>query len=104
MIISGGENIYPAEVERVLAAVPGVAECAVCGIPDKRWGEVPAAMHRLRHPGRTRPGEAELRAALNSSVGPVQAIRKCSSSWTSLPRNVMGKVVHDELRAQVLGH
>jgi fatty-acyl-CoA synthase len=41
MIISGGENIYPAEIENALASFPGVAECAVVGLPDDRWGEVP---------------------------------------------------------------
>jgi fatty-acyl-CoA synthase len=41
MIISGGENIYPAEIENALASFPGVAECAVVGLTDERWGEVP---------------------------------------------------------------
>jgi fatty-acyl-CoA synthase len=41
MIISGGENIYPAEIENALASFPGLAECAVVGLPDERWGEVP---------------------------------------------------------------
>jgi len=44
IIISGGENISPAEVERVLATAPGVLECAVIGKPDKKWGEVPLAV------------------------------------------------------------
>ncbi|MFE6164373.1 long-chain fatty acid--CoA ligase [Streptomyces sp. NPDC056486] len=44
MIISGGENIYPAEVESALLAHPDVAECAVIGVPDARWGEVPRAV------------------------------------------------------------
>ena len=43
MIISGGENIYPAEIENRLMGLPGVAECAVVGLPDERWGEVPIA-------------------------------------------------------------
>jgi fatty-acyl-CoA synthase len=41
IIISGGENIHPAEIENIVAAWPGVAECAVVGVPDGRWGEVP---------------------------------------------------------------
>jgi acyl-CoA synthetase (AMP-forming)/AMP-acid ligase II len=44
MIISGGENSYPAEIERVLAEHPAVADLAVIGVPDDRWGEVPLAI------------------------------------------------------------
>lgn len=44
MVISGGENIYPAEIENQLISLPGVAECAVLGLPDARWGEVPVAV------------------------------------------------------------
>ena len=44
MIISGGENIYPAEIENLLVTLSGVAECAVVGLPDVRWGEVPVAV------------------------------------------------------------
>ncbi|MFJ5966865.1 o-succinylbenzoate--CoA ligase [Streptomyces sp. NPDC093060] len=44
MIISGGENVYPAEIEDLLLAHPGIAECAVIGVPDARWGEVPRAV------------------------------------------------------------
>ena len=51
MIISGGVNIYPAEIESVLIQMPGVRDCAVFGIPDERWGEVPAA-HVVLWPGR----------------------------------------------------
>ncbi len=43
MIISGGENIYPAEIEKVIAGMPGVAQVAVIGQPDPKWGEVPIA-------------------------------------------------------------
>ncbi|KWT95817.1 MULTISPECIES: AMP-binding protein [unclassified Variovorax] len=52
MLISGGENVYPKEIEQVLYELPEVAECAVFGIPDARWGEVPAAYVQLK-PGCT---------------------------------------------------
>lgn len=48
MMISGGENVYPKEIENVLYELPGVAECAVFGIPDETWGELPAAYIQLR--------------------------------------------------------
>lgn len=51
MMISGGENIYPKEIENALYELPEVAECAVFGIPDDKWGEVPGAYIQL-HPGR----------------------------------------------------
>jgi fatty-acyl-CoA synthase len=44
MLISGGLNVYPAEIERLLAALPGMAEVAVIGVPDERWGETPAVI------------------------------------------------------------
>ncbi|OUM03695.1 class I adenylate-forming enzyme family protein [Variovorax sp. JS1663] len=48
MLISGGENVYPKEIEQVLYELPEVAECAVFGIPDEKWGEVPAAYIQLK--------------------------------------------------------
>ena len=54
MIISGGENIYPAEVEDVLYQHPAVAECAVIGVPDEHWGEVGRAVVVLATPARGR--------------------------------------------------
>ncbi|MGK9806604.1 hypothetical protein O6270_24000, partial [Salmonella enterica subsp. enterica] len=48
MFISGGENVYPAEVEQALFALPQVAEAAVIGVPDERWGEVGMALLVLR--------------------------------------------------------
>ncbi len=44
MYISGGENVYPAEVEHVLFQIPGVADAAIIGVPDERWGEVGMAI------------------------------------------------------------
>lgn len=100
MIISGGENIYPAEIERVLAAVPGVSECAVCGIPDEKWGEVPAAA--LVAKGLVAPKEKDIQDALAENLARFKH-PKLVRFLDALPRNVMGKVVHDDLRAALLG-
>src|SRR5690606_37049521 len=74
LIISGGENVYPAEVEAVLAAHPAVAQAGVAGIPHPRWGQVPAAAVVLR-PG-TQARSEERR------VG-----KECRSRWPSEPSN-----------------
>ncbi len=101
MIISGGENIYPAEIERVLAAVPGIAECAVCALPDPKWGEVPAAV-LVAAPGAEPPSDDTLNAALNARLARFKHPKSYKFA-DALPRNVMGKVVHDDLRALILG-
>ncbi len=101
MIISGGENIYPAEIERVLAAVPGIAECAVCAVTDAKWGEVPAAV-LVAKPGQEPPSEETLTRALNAQLARFKHPKSFKFA-DALPRNVMGKVVHDDLRALILG-
>jgi fatty-acyl-CoA synthase len=96
MIISGGENIYPAEVERVLHAHPAVAECAVIGRPDARWQEVPVAYVVCR--ARV---EAE---ALKQHVAGELARFKVPRDIVfvdSLPRNALGKVQHFRLKEQL---
>ena len=69
MIIRGGENIYPREIEDVLFAHPGVAEAAVVGVPDERWGEVVAAYVRVP-PGQPQPTPEELRAHCREHLAP----------------------------------
>ena len=69
MYISGGENVYPAEVEHVLGAHPSVAEAAVIGVADERWGEIGRAVVVLR-PARPRPGGAA--GVLPGTAGEVQ--------------------------------
>jgi acyl-CoA synthetase (AMP-forming)/AMP-acid ligase II len=59
LIISGGENVYPAEIEHALREHPDVADAVVIGVRDERWGEVPLALVELR-----RPGTPDLRAFL----------------------------------------
>jgi fatty-acyl-CoA synthase len=95
MIISGGENIYPAEVERVLVAHPGVAEAAVIGRADPKWQEVPVA-YVVRRKGSEVDARA-LEAHLSSQLARFKVPREYVFV-DSLPRNAMGKVQHFVLR------
>lgn len=96
MVISGGENVYPAEVENALAAHPAVAEVAVIGVPHARWGETVKAIV-VRRP------EAEADAEeLREFTGTRLARYKCPTSVdfvTELPRTASGKVMKQTLRA-----
>lgn len=95
MIITGGENVYPAEVENALAAHPAVADVAVIGVADERWGEAICAFVVLR-PGGEMTGE-ELRAFCMERI----ARYKCPQHvrfLAELPRNASGKVLRRLLR------
>ena len=95
MIISGGENIYPAEIERVLAEHPQVQDVAVIGVPDERWGEVPKAVV-VAAPGATVDTE-QLLAWCRERL----ASFKCPKSVdvvAELPRNPTGKILKKDLR------
>ncbi|GAY09484.1 long-chain fatty acid--CoA ligase [Pseudonocardia sp. N23] len=98
MIISGGFNIYSAEVEQALAAHPAVRECAVVGLPDEKWGERVVAVVEL-HPGTEVTGP-ELVAFAKQRVGSVKAPKQVLT-WTDLPRSTVGKVVKTEIRARL---
>ncbi len=100
MFISGGENVYPAEVEGVLAAHPAIAEVAVIGQPDPKWGEVGVAVVVPRTPGSL---SAEDVIAFCSDKLARYKIPKRVVFADSLPRNAMSKVVKAELRAQYVG-
>jgi fatty-acyl-CoA synthase len=97
MIISGGENIYAAEVERVLNEHPAVAEAAVIGRPDARWQEVPIA-YVVRRAGASVDAET-----LSRHVGEQLARFKIPREVVfvdDLPRNALGKVQHFRLKQQ----
>ncbi|HEU5428630.1 MAG TPA: long-chain fatty acid--CoA ligase [Actinocrinis sp.] len=98
MIISGGENVYPAEVEEVFYSHHAVAECAVIGIPDERWGEVGRAIVVLRE-GVPRD-ETIAKELLDHLVGRLAKykIPKSVVFTESLPRTGAGKVVKARLR------
>jgi len=101
MIISGGENIYSPEIERVLAEHPAVMEVAVIGVPDEKWGEVVKAVVSL-NPG-TSAAEAQLmEAQLIAYCRDNLAHYKCPKSVDvveALPRNPTGKILKRDLRA-----
>ena len=100
MIISGGENIYPAEIEKVLAAHPKLAEAAVIGLPSEKWGETPAAI---------------VVAAADESPTTDEVIDFCCGKLASyklprvvefideIPRNLTGKILKRILREQFPG-
>jgi acyl-CoA synthetase (AMP-forming)/AMP-acid ligase II len=97
-IVRGGENVYPVEVEDVLATHPDVREVAVVGVPDRRWGEVVKAFVVARDPD-TPPVPANLRAFARAHL----AGYKVPAEWeltTSLPRNQAGKVLRRVLVEQ----
>ena len=97
VVISGGENVYPAELENVLAEMPELAEYAVVGRPDERWGEVPVACVVLRDGADL--GEDELIARFAGRLARYKHPREVRF-FQSLPRNVMGKVLKFRLREE----
>ncbi len=100
VVISGGENIYPAELESVLAETPGIAEAAVVGRPDERWGEVAVAVVVPRP-----DAGLNTESVLDCFEGRLAKFKhpKDVMFIDALPRNVMGKVQKSELRSFVTG-
>ncbi len=100
LLISGGSNIYPREVEEVLLSAPGVAEAAVVGAPDAEWGEVVVAFVVAQ------PGVAPNAAALDAHCLQHIARFKRPKRYVfvdALPKNHYGKVLKTELRARLRG-
>ncbi len=97
MIISGGVNVYPKDIEEIVTAHPAVQEAAVFGVPDPRWGEAPHCAVILK------PGKIEDPAALqrwiNARVGAAYQRVRDVSIRDEFPRNAAGKTLKRELRA-----
>ena len=100
MLISGGVNIYPAEIEAELLLHPAVRDAAVVGVPDDTWGEAPVAVVVLRQPGEATGDE------LGSFLQRTMARYKVPRRWVfveALPRTPYGKVVKARMRELALG-
>jgi fatty-acyl-CoA synthase len=95
MIISGGENIYPAEIEDQLLAHPDIVECAVIGVPDEKWGEVPRAVVVPREGASLDPDE--VLASLAGRLAKYK-IPKSVVLADELPRTASGKLLKSRVR------
>jgi fatty-acyl-CoA synthase len=95
MIISGGENVYPAEVESAILTHPGIADCAVIGMPDETWGEVGRALV-VRMPG-AEVSAAGVLAHLDGRLARFK-IPKRVEFVSGLPRTASGKILKSRLR------
>jgi acyl-CoA synthetase (AMP-forming)/AMP-acid ligase II len=99
MIISGGENIYPSEVEAMLSAHPDVQDVAVIGLPDAKWGEAVHAVVVKREGGKV--SEAELLAWCRDKIAGYKRPRAIEFIEESkMPRTATGKIQHRKLRDQ----
>ena len=98
MVISGGFNIYPSDLEAILRQHPAVADCAVFGVPSAEWGETPVAVVVKQAGASGDAGLAEeMRAWLNHQVGKTQRL-SALRLVDELPRSAIGKVLKRELR------
>jgi acyl-CoA synthetase (AMP-forming)/AMP-acid ligase II len=96
MIISGGFNVFPSEVEQVLWSHPAVQDCAVIGVPDEKWGEAVKAVVELKPGASVEAGE--LIGLAKEKLGGVKA-PKSVDFMVALPRSPVGKVLKKDLRA-----
>lgn len=100
MYISGGSNIYPREVEEVLLTHPGVAEIAILGVPDAKWGEVGVAVV-VRRAGVPPPDAAELLGYLEGRCAKYRWPRQFVF-WNTMPKSGYGKIVKKDIKALLI--
>ena len=100
MVITGGFNVYSTEVEQALMEHPAVADCAVVGLPDEKWGERVTAVVQLR-PGQSASGP-ELATFVKERIGSVKSPKQVEV-WADLPRSKVGKVLKTDIKATLIG-
>jgi len=96
MIISGGFNVYPSEIEQLIWGMPEIKDCAVIGVPDEKWGEQVTAVVELKNPDCI-PDEQEIIQYCKNKLGSVKAPKQVLF-WDELPRSPVGKVLKKEIR------
>lgn len=99
MIISGGFNVYSAEVEQSIMRYPGVRDCAVVGLPDAKWGEAVTAVVQVDP--KAAVDVAALRLFIKAELGSVKTPKRIEV-WTDLPRSKVGKVLKAEIKKEML--
>ena len=97
MIVSGGFNLYPAEIEAVISAHPAVLDCAVVGVPDRKWGEAVKAVIQLKPEHALT--EDDVIILCKEELGSLKA-PKFVEFWDDLPRSAVGKVLKKDIRAR----
>jgi acyl-CoA synthetase (AMP-forming)/AMP-acid ligase II len=96
MIITGGFNVWPSEIEQLIHGLGGVSDCAVIGLPDEKWGEAVTAVIELRAGGEL--SEERVKAAVREQLGPVKTPKQVI--FRELPRSPVGKVLKRALREE----
>ncbi len=99
MIITGGFNVYSAEVEQALLRHPAVQDCAVFGVPDDKWGERVCAVVQLR--AWQRANGVDILASVKAEIGSVKT-PKSIEIWDDLPRSKIGKVLKKDIKVRFL--
>ncbi|TPG12448.1 class I adenylate-forming enzyme family protein [Sphingomonas oligophenolica] len=101
LIISGGFNIYPTDLESVLAGHEAVGDCAVVGVPSEAWGETPAGFYVVR-PGFEHEDAGAIMAWANARLGKTQRLAQLHRI-DEMPRSAIGKILKRELRDSLAG-
>ncbi|HTP45527.1 MAG TPA: AMP-binding protein [Casimicrobiaceae bacterium] len=102
MIISGGENIYPSEIENILGRYPGVKDVAVVGIPHEKWGEAVHAV-MVMHPAQTAAEKDVLEWCRDKMAGYKRPRSVSFMAESEMPRTATGKILHRVLRDKLAG-
>lgn len=100
MIISGSESIYPAELEQVILTHPGVAEVAVVGKPNAKWGEIPVALIVSRPGAEVTATAEDIISLCRKNLASYKCVKEVQFI-SAIPKNAVGKVLKKELRAQL---